>query len=263
MRIAVRSGSLAGSASATRRARSQLIRAARISRLLDQAPARMCQAYAARRSPAASRCSAIRAAFSPTESGSRCFDGGGEPPVQLGAIRLELRLVGDRANQRMVEHILGLSGEPDLIDELGRHQVGNDRFDAQLGQQVEAEPRPDDRRRAQRAFRFRVEPIDARGDGRLQRGRHTHLSNLCGRHVCAALPAQHTTLGQFAHDLLGEKRITGGPLGDRLAQPANRGVRPEQLRNQCCRLRITQRRKGYGLCTVHPRQCAFDTRGGR
>ena len=32
------------------------------------------------------------------------------------------------------------------------------------------------------------------------------------------LPAQHAPLGQFAHDLLGEKRITGGPLGDRLAQ---------------------------------------------
>ena len=106
-------------------------------------------------------------------------------------------------------------------------------------------------------------PIDACGDGRLQRGRHTHLSNLCGRDVCAALPAQHATLGQFAHDLLGEKRITGGPLGDRLAQPANRGVRPEQLRDQCCSLRITQRRKGYRLCTVHPRQRALDIRGGR
>ena len=130
MRIAVRSGSLAGSASATRRARSQLIRAARISRLLDQAPARMCQAYAARRSPAASRCSAIRAAFSPTDVVVALFDGGGEPPVQLGAIRLELGFVGDRANQRMVEHILGLAGEFDLIDELGCHQVGNDGFDA-------------------------------------------------------------------------------------------------------------------------------------
>ena len=28
------------------------------------------------------------------------------------------------------------------------------------------------------------------------------------------LAAQHTTLGQFAHHLLGEERITGGPLGD-------------------------------------------------
>jgi hypothetical protein len=34
----------------------------------------------------------------------------------------------------MVEHILGLPGEPDLIDELGRHQVSNDRLDAQRGQ---------------------------------------------------------------------------------------------------------------------------------
>ena len=116
------------------------------------------------------------------------FDRGGQPPVQLGAIRLELRFVGHRANQRMVEHVLGLSGEPDLIDELGRHQVINDRFDAQRGQQVEAEPRADHRRRAQRAFGFRVEPVDARGDGRLQRGRHTHLGSLCRRHVCAAAP---------------------------------------------------------------------------
>ena len=130
MRIAVRSGSLAGSASATRRARSQLIRAARISRLLDQAPARMCQAYADRRSPAASRCSAIRAAFSPTDVVVALFDDGGEPPVHLGAVRLELGFVGHRANQRMVKHILGLAGERDLIDELGRHQVGNDGFDA-------------------------------------------------------------------------------------------------------------------------------------
>jgi len=30
----------------------------------------------------------------------------------------------------MVEHILGLSGKGDLIDELGRHQLIDDRFDA-------------------------------------------------------------------------------------------------------------------------------------
>ena len=58
------------------------------------------------------------------------FDGGGEPPVHVGAIRLELGFIGHRTNQRMVKHILGLAGEFDLIDELGRHQVGNDGFDA-------------------------------------------------------------------------------------------------------------------------------------
>jgi hypothetical protein len=32
---------------------------------------------------------------------------------------------------------------------------------------------------------------------------------------------QHTPLGQFPHHLFGEERITGSPLGDRLAQCAN------------------------------------------
>ena len=37
------------------------------------------------------------------------FDCGCDAPVQLGAIRLELRFVGHSANQRMVERILRLS----------------------------------------------------------------------------------------------------------------------------------------------------------
>ena len=121
MRIVVRLRHPRAIASAIFRARSQLTRAAAMSRLVAHVAARMCQAYAACRSPAASRCSAISAAFSSAAAGSRCFDRGGHPPVQLGAIRFQLRLVGHRANQRVVKHIIGLPGEPDLIDELGRH----------------------------------------------------------------------------------------------------------------------------------------------
>jgi hypothetical protein len=72
--------------------------------------------------------------------------------------------------------------------------------------------------------------------------------------TAAALPVEHATLGQFAHDLLGEKRVTGGPLGDLLAQLANRGVVAEQLGDQCCGLRIAQRPKGDALSTGHPAQ---------
>ena len=68
MRIAVRSRSSSGSASAIRRARSQLIRAAAMSRLVDHPLARICQPYATCRSPAASKCSAISAALSSAES---------------------------------------------------------------------------------------------------------------------------------------------------------------------------------------------------
>ena len=42
-----------------------------------------------------------------------------------------------------------------------------------------------------------------------------------------------------------------------VAQCVNRGVRPEQLRDQRCSLRITQRRKDYGLSTGHPGQRAL------
>ena len=170
MRIAVRSGWSSGSASATWRARSQLTRAAAISRLLDQRAGAHVPVEAACRSPAASKCSAISAAFSSSRPVTALFDRGGHPPVQFGAVGLELSLVGHRTDQRMVKHILGLPGERDLIDELGRQQVGNDRFNAQCRQQVRSEPRADHRRRAQRSFRFRVEPIDAGGDRCLQRG---------------------------------------------------------------------------------------------
>jgi len=34
----------------------------------------------------------------------------------------------------MVEYILGLPGEADLIDELGRHEVSDDRFGPQHGE---------------------------------------------------------------------------------------------------------------------------------
>ena len=72
MRIDSWSG-VVGSASAMRRARSQLSRAAAMSRLVDHAPARLCQPYAARSSPAACRCSAISAAFSSTDPGSHSW----------------------------------------------------------------------------------------------------------------------------------------------------------------------------------------------
>ena len=47
------------------------------------------------------------------------LDRGRQTPVQLRTIGFELRFVGQRADQRMVKHILGSSGECDLIDELG------------------------------------------------------------------------------------------------------------------------------------------------
>jgi len=111
------------------------------------------------------------------------FDGGSNPTVQFCAVRFELGLIRHRANQRIVKHILRMPGERHLVDELGRQQVGNDRFDVKRRQQVCAESRAHHRRGAQRAFRLRVESVDARCDRRLQRGRNTYVGGLRGRHV--------------------------------------------------------------------------------
>ena len=64
------------------------------------------------------------------------FDSGGDPPVQLGAIGLELRFVGHRTDKRMMEYILGLAGQAEVFDELGHDQVINDWLDAQYSQQT-------------------------------------------------------------------------------------------------------------------------------
>ena len=72
MRIAVRSGSSAGSASAILAGPLPTQPAPRRCRGWSTTPpARMCQPYAARRSPAASRCSAISAAFSSADCRDR------------------------------------------------------------------------------------------------------------------------------------------------------------------------------------------------
>jgi hypothetical protein len=79
---------------------------------------------------------------------------------------------------RQLEHILGSSGEPHLIDDLGGHQVLKGRVNAQRFEQVRAEPRANDRCCAQRAFRFRVEAVDASGDGCLQGGWHANFGDI-------------------------------------------------------------------------------------
>ena len=81
--------------------------------------------------------------------------------------------------------------------------------------------------------------------------------------VATALTGQHPALGQLAHHLLGEERVPGGPLGDDRRQLADRGIRPQQLTQQCRGVRITQWGKRYRLGAVHPRQRSLVFGAGR
>ena len=121
-------GRRAGRASAIRRARSQLARAASMSRLADHAAARMCQPYAACSSPAASRCSAISAAFSSTEPGHAL----GSRRPGAGAIRRDRISAAIRRPPRGSAgggRRTRRSGEPHLIDQLRAQQLVERRID--------------------------------------------------------------------------------------------------------------------------------------
>ena len=110
MRIDSWSGSSSGSRSAIRRARSQLTRAAPISRLADQVAGAQVPAVGGVQLAGGPRCSAISAAFSSTDPGCTLLDRGGQAAVPLGAIGFQLRFVGHRADQRVAEGVLGGAG---------------------------------------------------------------------------------------------------------------------------------------------------------
>ena len=70
--------------------------------------------------------------------------------MQLGAIGFQLRFVGHRADQRVVEGVFGVAGEPDWSMSSAAHELVEDRVDPQRGQQLRAEAGADDRRGVQR-----------------------------------------------------------------------------------------------------------------
>lgn len=173
-----------------------------------------------------------------------------DPPMQENPIRPQLSLVGHRADQWVAEHVV----DPDRIDEPGGHEFVDARFHTRGGQQVEAEPGPDDGGGIQRALGRRFEPVDAGGDRRLHRCGHADVGGVHRRGVGAAVSAQHTALRQVPHDLLGEERVTGGPGRDRRVQLTQRGVRAEQFGNQCRGLRPAERIEDHRLRAVCPRE---------
>ena len=191
------------------------------------------------------------------------LDRGGQAPVPLGAIGFQLRFVGHRADQRVAEGVLGARGEPHLIDQLRAEQLVEHRIDAQRGEQLGPEAGADHRRRVQRPLGRGGQPVDARLDGRLHRGRHAHLGDIRATDVATALAGQHPALRQLAHHLLGEERVPGGPLGDDRRQLADRGIRTQQLTQQRRGVRITQWAQALSSARRAPASALPHIRGGR
>ena len=77
------------------------------------------------------------------------------------------------------------------------------------------------------------------------------------------LSAQHTTLGQFAHDLLGEERITGGPLGDLWPSLPTEGSGPSSSAISAAVSESLSGARAMVWAPSQPGQCARDIRVGR
>ena len=130
-------------------------------------------------------------------------------------------------------------GELHLVDELVGNQTIEGRLDFQAVQIFVAEAHSDHCRRAQCSLGRRFETVDARGDRRLQRGRHTDFSDVASRRIGAADPFEQAALGEVADDLLGEERVACGTLRNALGHRSRHGARTQQLTDQC-----------RGLCAV-------------
>ena len=187
-------------------------------------------------------------------SGSRCFDCGGQAPMQLGAIGFQLRFVGHRTNHRVVERIFGLPGEPDLIDELRRHQVV-ERLVRRPARSADSAPNREPITAA--ALNVRL----AFGSSRSMRaamvacnvaGTLTSAS-LCRRACTRRASRRSTPRSASSRTISSAKNGLPAALSV-IVSPSlpTRGVRPEQLGDQCGSLRITQRRKGYRFAPRAP-----------
>ena len=91
---------------------------------------------------------------------------------------------------------------------------------------------------------------------------HLHVDGRCrgSRHAphCAGHQPRRTPRSASSRTNSSTKNgLSAAPLDDGLSQRTNRWVRAEQVGHQRCGLRITKGRKGNGLSTGYPRQCAF------
>ena len=79
-------------------------------------------------------------------SGAPRLDRTRESAMELGAVGLKLRFIGDGSDQRMPERILDGMTECHLVDNFSRDQRGHVRVVNEVNQQVCVEPQADDRR---------------------------------------------------------------------------------------------------------------------
>ena len=157
--------------------------------------------------------------------------------MEFGAQLLRHRRVRDVPDQHVVEAKAVVAGVAGAVgpDELLPHEREQDRADAgpvpvleQRGDRAAMEQAPLHRRPLEGAAFVGLEPVDARGEERVDRRRHLVL-------------AGPRIVGQHREHLLDEERVALGRLDDPPAEPGRQVVLPEQRVDEAVRLDRLQR----------------------
>ena len=136
-----------------------------------------------------------------------------DPRVKLAATLLQQAAVRDLVRERVLEGVLEIRKEPGLVEELGGLQVvepATERLVRQLGDRLEQRERhvlADDGGDLEQAFVLRGEPVDARRQHRLDRGRDLDRLDRLRQPIPASLPRQRLRLHQRPDGLLQEERV--------------------------------------------------------
>ncbi len=167
------------------------------------------------------------------------LDRGHDLRVQLAAPVLQQAPVGHLVRERVLEGVLQVREELRLVEELrllqmrepapqGLLRLLRDRREQRVGHVL-----ADHRGRLQELLLLWRQPVDARRQDRLHRGRDLQRLHRPRQPVRSALSRQRARLHQRAHRLLQEERVAA--LDQHLRERREPRVRAEQRREQLCR----------------------------
>jgi hypothetical protein len=155
-----------------------------------------------------------------------------EPRVKAASTLLQQSPVRDVVRQRVLEGILEIWIQPGLVEKLGGLQVvesATERLVRQVGDRLEQREwnvLADDGGHLEEAFVLRGEPIDARCQHRLHRGRDPDRLDRLPQPIPSPLPGQRLGLHQRPDGLLHEERV---PAPDEeLLEPSEPGIVAEK-----------------------------------
>ena len=131
---------------------------------------------------------------------------------------LEHAAVGDLVGERVLEGVLEIREEARLVQELGRLEVAEPPAKVVLGhvrdglQERERHVLPDDGGGLEEPLVLGRQPVDARREDRLRRGRDLPRVRRLRHPIGPPLPDEHLGLHEGPHALLEEEGVPLGPL---------------------------------------------------